>query len=254
MNSIINIQEAVDNTPVEAFYDVAQREGWNEWPDEARTLMQRATAPTRHSQRVDRCRKVAERVAQAIDPCQVYTHLIARVLLEIGWRGVGGPLGLGATVPGGNRSTVRVWPWSEVCGKGRAHASDGLVWSVALQDAQACIPLPDHFTEDVPLYPGDLLFAMGSFKQWLDSLEEGERETAQEWVKQIFDGARAMAGRRMLDRDVAVNDWAVVYSLLHHDPSFEEIKDVRIEMADRDYLKPSEVSLEDISPFWGSPD
>lgn len=224
MNELVDVTGAVKGTPVSTFADLARAQGWYDWPDKAVDLLRRETAGQRHTQRVDRCLRVAEVVAKTVDPSGIYEALLARVLLEIGWRGVGGPRDLGAIVPGGDRTSARIWPWSEVCGKGRAQASDGLVWCVALEAAQAVYPSSPGLSVTGDLHPSDLLFVLGMFKKWALNLPEGQREVGLKWVEDLFDGGRALAGRRLLNREGVMRDWAEVYSILHHALTPQEIK------------------------------
>lgn len=202
---MIDLTQVIDATPVPTRADaIAQAEAEN-WPQPAQELLCRSTAQERHQSRVARCFQVARAVALAIDPRENMDGEIAHLLLLAGWQGVGGPLGLGAEAPGGNRTSARLWPWSACCGKGRANASDGPAWDQALYGAQTQV---SHDIVGDYYVPSSYVAAFEVVLEWAG--EDPERTA---WAAELQQHLRAIAGRRVLNEwDPWRALWAEVYS------------------------------------------
>lgn len=202
---MIDLTQVVQATPVLTRADTIAQAGAEGWPQPAQELLCRSTAQERHQSRVARCFQVARAVALAIDPQEQRDGEIAHLLCLAGWQGVGGPLDMGADAPGGNRQSARIWPWSHVCGKGRANASDGPAWCQALYDAQNQVA---HEVTGDYYVPSGYVTAFEIIREWAG--EDPERVA---WAAQVQDHLRAIAGRRVLDAwDPWRALWAEVYA------------------------------------------
>lgn len=188
---MIDIAHIIQSYPVPTRADTLAQADALAWPEPAQELLCRATAPERHRARVTRCYQVALAVAREIDPLEQRDGEIAALLCQAGWQGVGGPMNLGAEEPGGTRQSVRIWPWAECCGKGRANASDGPAWCQALAGAQAQIKV--EITGGY-YQPSDWAAAFEVILEW--TADDTERLA---WALQVQDHLRAYAGRKVLN-------------------------------------------------------
>lgn len=215
---MIDLTESINATPVPTRADtIAQAEAEN-WPQPAQELLCRSTAQQRHQSRVARCLQVALHVARAIDPGEGCDGEIANLLLQAGWQGVGGPLDMGADAPGGNRQSARIWPWSHVCGKGRANASDGPAWCQALAGAQ--FVLREQVTGEYE-QPSGAVMALEAILEWAKT----EEQVA--WADQVRDHLRAHAARQMLSRWTLRQTWAEVYAACCYPLTHEQANTLR---------------------------
>ncbi len=212
MDSLINLNEVIRSTPVVTREEILCREGAENWPEAAKELLLKETAPERHGSRVQRCFQVAQHIAREVtcdmDNCQ---EEIVYFLLTIGWVGVGGPSDLGARTVGGNRASARVYPWNKVCGKGRANASDGPAWCNALHSAGALLfslkeAAPYSYLR-VYSRPSSFVMALEAIQTWLPE----NNEVADAWVRDLYRHLRAYAGQQLLVRGEHRDLWADVY-------------------------------------------